>query len=45
LTPFASASSPHFFQYVADWDSSPNIMVEPWEKKCTGVGELEAIFN
>jgi hypothetical protein len=35
--PFASASSPHFFQYAADSDSSPSIMVEPWEKKCTGV--------
>jgi len=29
LHPFASASSPHFFQYVADALSSPNIMVEP----------------
>jgi len=37
LTPFARASSPHFFQYVADSDSSPSIMVEPWEKKWTGV--------
>jgi len=37
FTPFASASSPHFFQYVADADSSPSIMVEPWEKKWTGV--------
>jgi hypothetical protein len=33
----ASASSPHFSQYPADSDSSPSIMVEPWEKKCTGV--------
>jgi hypothetical protein len=33
----ASASSPHFSQYAADSDSSPSIMVEPWEKKCTGV--------
>jgi hypothetical protein len=41
MTPFipcARASSPHFFQYVADSHSSPSIMVEPWEKKCTGVG-------
>jgi hypothetical protein len=30
---FARASSPAFFQYVADSDSSPSIMVEPWEKK------------
>ena len=35
--PLARASSPHFFQYVADCDSSPSIIVEPWEKKCTGV--------
>jgi hypothetical protein len=33
FTPFAIASSPHFFQYVADADSSPSIIVEPWEKK------------
>lgn len=36
LIPFARASSPHFFQYAAEADSSPSIMVEPWEKKCTG---------
>ena len=35
--PFARAASPHFFQYVAELDSSPSIMVEPWEKKWTGV--------
>jgi len=39
FTPFSRASSPHFFQYVAEADSSPSIIVEPWEKKCTGVGE------
>lgn len=33
LIPFASAASPHFFQYVAEADSSPSIMVDPWEKK------------
>jgi hypothetical protein len=42
FTPFAKAASPHFFQYVAEFDSSPSIMVEPWEKKCTGV---EAILT
>ena len=36
LIPFARASSPAFFQKVADSDSSPSIMVEPWEKKYTG---------
>lgn len=37
LTPFASASSPHCFQYVEELDSSPSIIVDPCEKKCTGV--------
>lgn len=34
--PFARARSPIFSQYLADECSSPSIMVEPWEKKCTG---------
>lgn len=37
LMPLARASSPAFFQNVADSDSSPSIMVEPCEKKKTGV--------
>ena len=40
LIPLSSASSPHFFQYEADSHSSPNIMVEPWEKKWTGVSAV-----
>jgi hypothetical protein len=39
FTSFLRASSPHFFQYVAEADSSPSIIVEPWEKKWTGVEE------
>lgn len=35
-SPFARARSPIFSQYLADECSSPSIMVEPWEKKCTG---------
>jgi hypothetical protein len=35
----ARASSPAFFQYVAASDSSPNIMVDPWENRWTGVNE------
>lgn len=34
--PFARARSPIFSQYLAEECSSPSIMVEPWEKKCTG---------
>lgn len=34
--PFARARSPIFSQYWAEVCSSPSIMVEPWEKKCTG---------
>jgi hypothetical protein len=33
--PLARASSPHFFQCVAEVDSSPGIIVEPGEKKWT----------
>lgn len=40
---FARASSPHFFQYVAESHSSPSIMVEPWEKKWTGGSSNVAI--
>jgi len=43
LMPLASAASPQAFQYVAESDSSPSIMVEPWEKKCTGVKLLGAM--
>lgn len=34
--PFARARSPIFSQYLAESCSSPSIMVDPWEKKCTG---------
>lgn len=34
--PFARAKSPIFSQYLAESCSSPSIMVDPWEKKCTG---------
>lgn len=35
----ARASSPlFFFQYSVDSQSSPSVMVKPWEKTCTGVG-------
>jgi len=43
LMPFARASSPHCFQYVAEVDSSPNIIVEPWLKKWTGVGAIVVV--
>lgn len=43
LTPLARASSPHFFQYVAESDSSPSIIVDPWEKKCTGDSDGVAV--
>jgi hypothetical protein len=45
FTPLARAASPHFFQYVADADSSPSIIVDPWEKKCTGVNGGGAILR
>lgn len=44
--PWANASSPHFSQYRADALSSPSIMVEPCEKRWTGLmGSSTAIFR